>query len=246
MAEPELRFTTVMPRREVTVAGVAVGSVTVTAVAADATATAVLSLLGVPASAAVTVELSTADARTARVMPESVMFSAATTSREVTVTGVSAGNATVTAVAVLLDGLSESSTVTSAELALTVVLPTVELQLAFEPPTLTVAAGSRETAVLSLSGVPTGAEVTVRVSAANVTTAQLVTEPELPFTAMMPRHEVTIVGVGAGNTTVMAEPVSLDGLSVDSTVADADLLVTVVEAPGLRLRVRVLLEGPLQ
>ena len=197
-------------------------------VAAGATATAELSLAGVPADAAVTVTLSSADTATARVMPESVTFTAQTPSTEVTVTGEAAGMTTVTAIADALtdSGLPLNSTVASVELPVTVEPAPVMLQLAFSPSALTVAVGSEETAVLSLLGVPAGAEVTVSLSAADATTARLVTEPELRFSAATTSHVVTVAGVAEGSATVTAAVFNSDDLPADSTVASAELVVT--------------------
>ena len=278
-------FTAQTPSRDVTVLGVAEGSVTVMAVedvlsglpagstvasadlavtivpapvvlqlvfaptalevTAGATATAELSLADVPADAAVTVTLSSADTATARVMPSTVMFTADTTSpvvtATVTVTGVAEGSVTVMAVEDVLSGLPAGSSVASADLAVTVVPAPepVELQLAFAPPTLTVAVGSEETAVLSLPDVPAGAEVTVSLSVADAATARLVTEPELRFSATTPSHVVTVEGVAEGSVTVMAvEDVSSD-LPAGSSVASADLAVTVVPAPVVPLPVEL-------
>ena len=197
-------------------------------------ATAVLSLLDVPPGVEVAVDLSAADATTARVLSQSMIFSAEATSREVTVLGVAAGSVTITAAvgeAVLTDSLPSGSSVTSAELAVTVVLPTVDLQLAFEPPTLTVVAGSTATAMLGLEGVPAaGGAVTVRVSVADAATAEVI-PAEVIFTEASPSTVVTLTGVVAGNATVTAVTVLLDGLSEDSTVQLAHLAVTVVPAP---------------
>ena len=206
--------------------------------------TAVLSLPDVPAGAEVAVKLGV-DGTTAQVVTEpELRFTAATPSYDVTVLGVAAGNVTVNMETVLFDGVSADSSLELAKLAVTVVLPTVHLQLAFDPPALTVAPGRERTATLSLSGVPMGAAVTVELSAADATTAQLVTEPELRFTAATPSYDVTVAGVAEGSATVTAELVSFLGLSKASTVLSAQLQITV--APGLRLRARVLLEGPLQ
>ena len=198
-------------------------------VVAGATATAVLSLLGdVPASAKVLVELSVADATTARVVtPESVVLDADTPSHAVAIAGVAEGSATVTAEAMGFIGLPEGSSVASTELAVTVVLPTVHLQLAFDTTSLTVAVGSEETVVLSLVGVPAGAMVTVGLSAMDETTAQVVTAP-VTFDAETTSRKVTVLGVATGNTTVISVEITPGGLSDDSTIAPAELAVTVV------------------
>ena len=205
-------------------------------VTAGAASTAVLSLLDVPEGAAVTVALRTADAATVQVMPESVVFDAATTSRDVTALGVAAGSATLTAmvaVEVLLDDLPPDSTVASAELAVTVVPAPVRLQLAFEPPELTVVVGATATAVLSLSDVPEGAAVTVALRTEDAATARLVTEPELQFSATTTSRDVTVLGVAEGSTTltVVADASGTVDLPPDSSVASAELAVTVVPPP---------------
>ena len=216
-------------------------------VTAGATETAVLSLPDVPAGATVTVSLSAASTATAEVTPESVTFTAQTPSRDVTVLGVAAGSVTVAAVedAFVDSGLPAGSTVASAQLAVTVVPAPVHFQLVFEPPTLTVAAGATEMATLSLPGVPADAAVTVTLSVPDATTARLVTPESVTFTAETPSYDVTVLGVAAGSVTLTAIA-DTSGLPPDSTVASVQLQVTVVEVPGLRLRVRVLLEGPLQ
>ena len=215
-------------------------------VAAGAERTAVLSLPGVPTGAAVTVALSATNTAIAEVMPESVTFIADMRSSVVTVTGVAVGNATVTAVLDVSSGLPPNSIVASTELVVTVVptpLDPVTLTLAFDPMSLTVTAGREATAVLSLPNVPEGVEVAVTLSAADATTARVLSEPVV-FSAGTTRHEVTIEGVVAGDVTVTAVA-DTSGLPVGSTVMDAQLQVT-VKTPGLRLRVRALLEGPLQ
>ena len=217
-------------------------------VAAGATATATLRLPGVPVGTEVTVALSVADEATARLVSlQSVAFDADTPSHEVTVEGVAVGNATMTAFALALDEFSAESTVVSAELPVTVVLPTVSLQLAFEPSSLTVATGAMTTVTLRLSGVPAGAEVTVALSVADEATARVVSLQSVAFDADTPSYEVTVEGVAEGSAVVMAIALEPDGLSAESTVEPAELPVTVVEEIlGLRLRVRALLEGPLQ
>ena len=84
----------------------------------------------------------------------------------------------------------------------------------------------RQTAVLSLLDVPAGAEVTVTLSVPDETTARLVTESELRFSATTPSHVVTIEGVAAGSATltaaVDADALAGFGLPPDSTVASAD------------------------
>ena len=208
--------------------------------------TATLSLVGVPEVAAVTVELSAMDATTARVVTsQSLMFTAATTSHEVTVLGVAAGNATVISVEITSGGLSDDSTIAPAELAVTVVLPTVELELSFDPPALTIAPGREKTVTLSLLGVPMGADVEVELRMPDESTARLVTSRMVTFTADTQNTRVTVAGVAEeGNVTVTAEVLSFRGLSEESIVRPAQLPVTV--AGDVRLRVRVLLEGPLQ
>ena len=218
-------------------------------VAAGAERTAVLSLPGVPTGAAVTVALSATNTAIAEVTPESVTFTADMQSSVVTVLGMAEGSATVTAVLDVSSGLPEGSTVLSAELSVTVVptpLDPVTLMLAFDPMSLTVTAGREATAVLSLPNVPEGVEVAVTLSAADATTAQLVTESELRFSADTSSRDVTVtvLGVAAGSATLTAVA-DTSGLPVGSTVERAELSVT-VETPGLRLRVRALLEGPLQ
>ena len=209
-------------------------------VATGSEETAVLSLSGVPEGAEVTVLLSVADAATARLVTETELrFSATTLSHVVTVTGVAEGSVTVMAVEDVSLGLPEGSTVASADLAVTVEPAPVALQLAFAPSALTVAVGSEETAVLSLSGVPAGAEVTVTLSVADATTARLVTEPELRFSATTPSHVVTVEGVAEGSVTVMAVEDVLSGLPAGSSVASADLAVTVVPAPVVPLPVEL-------
>ena len=118
-----------------------------------------------------------------------------------------------------------------ADLAVTVVWPTVDLQLAFEPPSLEVATGSTATAVLRLPGVPEGARVTVELSVASTATARLVTPESVVFDADTSSREVTVGGVTVGNETLTAELVSFDRLSEDSTVQSAQLPVTVVPPP---------------
>ena len=215
-------------------------------VAAGAERTAVLSLPGVPTGAAVTVALSATNTAIAEVTPESVTFTADMQSSAVTVLGMAEGSATVTAVLDVSSGLPPNSIVASTELVVTVVptpLDPVTLTLAFAPMSLTVTAGREATAVLSLPGVPEGIEVAVTVGAADATTARVLSEPVI-FSAGTTRHEVTIEGVVAGDVTVTAVA-DTSGLPVGSTVERAELSVT-VETPGLRLRVRALLEGPLQ
>ena len=137
---------------------------------------------------------------------------------------------------------------TSAEMSVTVVLPTVDLQLEFDPTSLTIAVGRDRTATLSLLDVPAGAAVTVALAVTNATTAQVV-EPSgtVVFDVATMDHRVTVAGMAEGSVTVTATATELIGLSEASTVASAELAVTVVdELPGLRLRVRALLEGPLQ
>ena len=240
VASTELAVTVVLPTVHLQLAF----DTTSLTVAVGSEETVVLSLVGVPAGAMVTVGLSAMDETTAQVVTAPVTFDAETTSRKVTVLGVATGNTTVISVEITPGGLSDDSTIAPAELAVTVVLPTVALELAFDPPVLAVAPGSSRTATLSLSGVPMGAAVTVELSAADSTTARLVTEPELRFTAETPSYDVTVAGVAEGSATVTAELVSFLGLSEASTVLSAQLPITV--APGLRLRARVLLEGPLQ
>ena len=209
-------------------------------VAVGSEAPAMLRLLGdVPLGVAVTVDLSAPDAATARVLSEPVIFSAEVTSREVTVLGVAAGSVTITATvsedALEASGLPAGSSVASTDLAVTVVLPTVDLQLAFDSPMLTVVAGSTATAVLRLEGVPaTGAEVTVELSVADEATAE-VTPAEVIFSEANPDTVVTLTGVAAGDATVTAVAVMLDGLSNASTVQSAQLAVTVVRERKLAL-----------
>ena len=216
-------------------------------VAAGAERTAVLSLPGVPTGAAVTVALSATNTAIAEVTPESVTFTADMQSSVVTVLGMAEGSATVTAVLDVSSGLPEGSTVLSAELSVTVVPAVVDpvmLRLVFAPTSLEVEVGAMATAVLRLLGdVPEGIEVAVTVGAADATTARVLSEPVI-FSAGTTRHEVTIEGVVAGDVTVTAVA-DTSGLPVGSTVERAELSVT-VETPGLRLRVRALLEGPLQ
>ena len=261
------------PRHEVTLTGVAAGSVTITAavdedilaaslpssssvepaqlavtvvpvpvelalafdppsltVMKNSTATAVLSLLDVPAGAMVEVQAIPEKEETAQVVTGPVVFDAATTSHKVTVAGVAAGNVTVRAIAVGPVGLPPDSSVAFADLAVTVVLPPVRLQLAFEPPTLAVAVGSDRTVALQLLGdVPAGAAVTVTLSSADTATVLVVTE-SVVFDADTPRHEVTLTGVAAGSATVTASA-DISGAPAGSSVASTELSVTVVPAP---------------
>ena len=197
-------------------------------VEAGATATAVLSLPGVPEGTDVAVTLSAADEAT--LMPESVIFTADTTSRDVTVTGVAAGSVMVTAIATDISNLPPGSSVTNAELAVTVVLPTVDLQLAFDPTSLTVATGATAAAELSLPGVPDGTSVLVRLLVTDETTAARVLTAQVVFDAQTPSREVRVEGMAEGSVTVTAEPTP-GGLSADSMVRSAQLQVTVVPAP---------------
>ena len=224
----ELAVTVVMPDPDPVMLQLAFDPTSLT-VAAGATATAVLRLSAVPEGVEVPVDLSVPDATTARVLQQSVIFTADAPSRDVTVLGEVAGSVTVTAVADD-SGLPPGSTVAPAELAVTVVLPTVELQLAFAPMSLEVAVGTTATAVLSLPGVPVGAEVTVAVLTEDSVTAQVLTELEVVFDAATPSRDVTVEGVTVGNATLTAELASFDGLSTVSTVLPADLAVTVVPA----------------
>ena len=202
-------------------------------VVTGSTATAVLRLPGdVPEGIEVRVDLNAADETTARVLSRSMIFSAETTSREVTVLGEAAGSVTITAAvseAVLTGSLPAGSSVAPVDLAVTVVLPTVDLQLAFEPPTLTVATGSTATAVLRLPGVPAvgGAAVTVALSVADEATAQVM-PAEVIFSEANPDTVVTLTGTTTGDVMVTAVAVLLDGLSEASTVRSAQLPVTVV------------------
>ena len=304
-------------------------------VAVGSSETVTLSLPDVPEGAAVTVTLSTADTATALVTPESVVLDANTPSSRVTVMGVAAGSVTLTASADI-SGAPAGSSVASTELSVTVVPAPVDLQLTFEPASLRVAAGATATAVLRLSGVPAGAEVTVdaevtmALSAADEMTGtctvgatlapgESCTYPETPgtdniqfsvsangrgqflfaasdtrldlpnttfngvtytlvaqrlpddswiieavagsteapvlvrvtpesvvFTATTQSHAITITGVVEGSVTLTAVVADDSDLPPGSTVASAQLQVTVVESPELQLRVRVLLEGPLQ
>ena len=202
-------------------------------VVTGSTATAMLRLPGdVPEGIEVRVDLNAADETTARVLSSSMILSAETTSREVTVLGEAAGSVTITAAvseAVLTGSLPAGSSVAPADLAVTVVLPTVDLQLAFEPPTLTVATGSTATAVLRLPGVPAvgGAAVTVALSVADEATAQVM-PAEVIFSEANPDTVVTLTGTTTGDVMVTAVAVLLDGLSEASTVRSAQLPVTVV------------------
>ena len=67
--------------------------------------------------------------------------------------------------------------------------------------------------------------------------------------ATPPSLEVKVLGVAVGSVALTAT-VDADALARSlpegSTVAPARLQVMVIKEPGLRLRVRVLLEGPLQ
>ena len=212
--------------------------------------TAVLRLSGVPVDTEVTAALSATNTAIAEVMPESVTFTATIQSRAVTVTGEAEGSATVTAVMDVSSGLPAGSTVASAELVVTVVpeltMP-VTLTLVFDPTSLTVAVGRLRTAVLRLSDVPEGTEVAVTVVAADATTARVLSE-SVVFDAEMSSRDVTVLGVAAGDVAITAS-VDADALARSlpegSTVAPAQLEVLVKE-PGLRLHMRVLLEGPLQ
>ena len=76
-------------------------------------------------------------------------------------------------------------------------------------------------------------------SAADATTARLVTEPELRFSATTSSHVVTVSGVAEGNATVTAAVFNSDDLPPDSTVASAELAVTVVPAPPVDVAVGV-------
>ena len=202
-------------------------------VVTGSTATAMLRLPGdVPEGIEVRVDLNAADETTARVLSPSMIFSAETTSREVTVLGEAAGSVTITAAvseAVLTGSLPAGSSVAPVDLAVTVVLPTVDLQLAFEPPTLTVATGSTATAMLRLPGVPAvgGAAVTVALSVADEATAQVM-PAEVIFSEANPDTVVTLTGTTTGDVMVTAVAVLLDGLSEASTVRSAQLPVTVV------------------
>jgi hypothetical protein len=199
-----------------------------------------LSLPDVPAGAEVTVSLSVADAATARLVTEpELRFSATTPSHVVTVEGVAEGSVTVMAVEDVLSGLPAGSSVAPADLVVTVVPAPVELQLAFAPPAVTVAVGSEETAVLSLSGVPEGAEVTVTLSVPDATTARVVTPESVTFTAQTPSTDVTVLGVAAGSAMVTAAVFNSDDLPEGLTVASADLTVTVVPAPVVPLPVEL-------
>ena len=201
-------------------------------VVAGTTATATLSLPGVPAGAMVEVQAVPEKEETAQVVTGPVVFDAATTSHKVTVAGVAAGNVTVRAIAVGPVGLPPDSSVAFADLAVTVVLPPVRLQLAFEPPTLAVAVGSDRTVALQLLGdVPAGAAVTVTLSSADTATVLVVTE-SVVFDADTPRHEVTLTGVAAGSATVTASA-DISGAPAGSSVASTELSVTVVPAPEL-------------
>ena len=202
-------------------------------VAVGSTATATLNLPDVPEDATVTVTLG-ASGEAAQLRPDEVTFTAATTSRALTVTGVAAGSAEVFASPDSF-GLPPDSTVEGAQLPVTVVLPTVHLALAFEPPALTVAVGATATAVLSLPAVPRGAAgVTVALSAAAATTA-LVMPREVAFTAQTSSRTVTVTGVAEGSVAITAaadENALVDsGFPPDSTVANVDLPVTVVPPP---------------
>ena len=217
----------------------------VVTVAAGAVATVTLSLPGVPEGAAVTVALSAAT--TAQLTPRPVVFTAAATSpvttATVTVLGVTVGNAIVTAVADT-SGLPPNSTVAPADLEVTVIPAPIHLQLAFDPTSLTVVTGGVRTAVLSLSAVPAGASVAVTLGAGDELTAQLMTEPELRFTAMMPRHEVTVAGVAEGVATIMADAGVLTDFPEDSTVMPAELPVTVVPVPPMPVALQLAFEPP--
>ena len=121
-------------------------------VVAGATTTAMLSLPDVPAGATVTVTLSSLDATTAKVRPVSVMFTATTPSHVVTVTGVGAGSARLSADAQTSFGLPPDSSVIFAELSVTVVPAPVHLALAFEPMSLTVRGGCHDGSGVAPSG----------------------------------------------------------------------------------------------
>ena len=204
-------------------------------VAAGAAKTATLRLSSVPLGAEVTVTLHTASTATLQVTPESVTFDMATTSREVTLTGVAEGIETLTAELDSFIGLSTVSMVAPADLTVTVVPSPVRLQLAFEPSALTLRAGATETVVLNLPGVPEGAEVTVAFLTGDAATGG-VTQESVVFDAETTSRDLTVLGVAEGGVTVVAEAFedSLDDLPPDSTVAPAELLLTVL--PPLRLQ----------
>ena len=218
--------------------------------------TAMLRLLGdVPDGVEVAVTLRAGDVTIAQAPSQTVRFTTDDLERDVRVLGVAAGNVTLTAtvseeaLAPENSGLPAGSSVADAELAVTV-LPApvaVILRLEFVPTTLEVPVGRSEPVRLELSDVPEGASVTVELITANASTAQVVTETELVvFTADVTRHMVRVMGVGLGDVTITADDRATLGLPDGSSVAPGALRVMVIESPGIRLRVRLLLEGPLQ
>ena len=192
-----------------------------------------LSLPGVPAGAAVTVSAASADRRIASVGIGNnalvLVFDAATTNREVTVSGWAVGNTEISASLHIagFTGLSDDSSVADARLQVRVVPPPVDLVLAFEPSTLEVTAGRSETATLRLPDVPAGAAVTVTLSVADATTARVVMPSSVVFTAQTPSHDVTVEGVAAGSATLTAsvgeDDLAGSDLPPNSTVALAEL-----------------------
>ena len=151
----------------------------------------------------------------------------------VTLEGVTVGSVAITASvdedALAGSGLPAGSTVTSAELAVTVVPPPVHLQLAFKPSALTVEVGAAETAVLSLPGVPAGAAVRVELSAPVASTRVLVVTPdEVLFTATTASQVVTITGATEGSITVTADVFDTADLPPNSSVLPAELAVMVI------------------
>ena len=215
---------------------------------AGAAATVVLNLPDVPAGAEVPVTLSSADAALALGLfssdaggSKSAVFTAAATNRVVTIFSGTEGSAALTASADVsgASGLPPDSTVAPAQLEVTVVPAPVRLALAFDPMSLTVAAGTTATATLSLPGVPEGTTVTVTLSSADGATLQVASTPTLVFGADTSSHRVTVASLddlNGARVTVTADFSEDSGLPDDSTVAPAELEVTVVPPPPVHLR----------